>query len=126
MLKEAILFVASTGVLIYLIAPSGEPPEAEPVEQTEPLVATSPVQNMNDGWGSDGSGDDGWGDEDEAVDENFTFGDPMIVLDRQDDDRDEAKTSSSSQPSGNGAGQPGNINNPIMLTPKDLPNPEPQ
>jgi hypothetical protein len=126
MLKESILFVASTGVLIYLLAPSSEPPEAESLEQTEPITATSSVQNSNDGWDSDSSGDDGWGDEDDMVDENFVFGEPMTVLDSDNGDRDKAKNSSRSQPSAKsaGSGEPGSIYNPITATPKDLPDPE--
>lgn len=125
MLKESILFVASMGVLIYLMAPSGEPPEAEPVAQTEPETVKTPARNSDHGWDSDGSGDDGWGDEDEVDEENFTFGDPTTVLEGGDDDGDQEESASRIQPSAKspGSDEAGSIYNPITVAPRDLPDP---
>jgi len=148
MIKESILFVASTGLLIYFITPSNEPPEAEPVEQAEQITTKTSVKTSNDGWDDAGSGDDGWGDDEveEAEDESFTFGDPMTNLDLEDDEkpRDEEESSARpeqsedrgarksppasrrSRPSGNspGSGELGSIDNPIILKTRNPPNPE--
>ncbi|CAO1653361.1 hypothetical protein [Parasphingorhabdus sp. NYA22] len=71
MLKESILLVASTGLVIYFITPSEEPKPVEPVpvEVQEMVQPVAPVS------------DDGWENEDSETtdDENFVFGEPMVV-----------------------------------------------
>ena len=53
MVKESILFVASTALLIYFMTPSEEPPETAVAaeEPSKPVSAT--VQDSDDGWGYD-------------------------------------------------------------------------
>ena len=71
MLKESILLVASTGMVIYFITPSEEPQKVQPV-QAEAQEIIRPVTQLSD---------DSWeGDEtEEADDDNFVFGEPMTV-----------------------------------------------
>ena len=136
MLKESILFVASTGLLIYFIAPSSEPPEPVKDQVQEPVRPV--VETPDDGWGYEDEED---GDDEAYAEESFTFGDPMTLLDddsaddRLDDpsDRPEQPDNSGSRnrPSGTSAsvraaarsspnsprpGEPGSLENPIVLT----------
>ena len=137
MLKESILFVASTGLLIYFMAPADKPQEAKPVQ----AVVQEPVKPAVD------SSDDGWGyDEDEGdVGEAFTFGEPMTLLDdgSADDPGDEdppakrqeqsdggrsatsgsARAPSGSSPNSVRSGEPGSLENPIVFKTNNPANP---
>lgn len=128
MLKESILFVASTGLLIYFIAPSDEPAKPEAVGQEEQKMVTPAVQTADDGWGYDDDDGDG---------ESFVFGEPVTEQDGDDDDqsRDEDDSSDRQRQSDNtgsktsyftdnrtmasadspGSGQKGSIDNPIIF-----------
>ncbi|AMO71943.1 hypothetical protein [Sphingorhabdus sp. M41] len=77
MIKETLLFVAASGMLIYFISPSDEPPEVQPVEIEVQKPVESSVQTSDDNWDYD-EGDEAEGDDD------FVFGDPMISLDDND------------------------------------------
>ena len=77
MIKESILFVAATGVLIYFVTPSDEAPEAGAIpEDTQKPVIRAP-QSADDGWDYD--------DEEEEDGESFVFGEPLTNLDGDDD-----------------------------------------
>ena len=135
MIKEAILFVVATGVLIYFVTPSDEPPETGAVsEDTQKPVIRTP-KTTDDGWGYD--------DEEEDDDgESFVFGEPLTNLDgdygdkssddeleKSSDNRDQTETretptkpvtksrqkfsANSPMPS-----EPGGVDNPIIFTPK--------
>lgn len=137
MIKESILFVASTGLLIYFIAPSDKAPEKKPV-QAEVQEPVNPAANSSDdGWGYD----DGEGD----AEESFTFGEPMTLLDDEgagdpvDEDppakrQEQADSGGSSasrsarvqaRPSPNSPrrGEPGSLENPIVFKTNNPPNP---
>lgn len=120
MLKESILFVASTGVLIYMLVPSNEPP-AEPAAPMEERTAKPPAQTSDDGWGYD--------EEDEA-DENFTFGEPMMDPDVGNDKtpaaREDRSASSNSAASADRPDKPTSIYNPIVVKPRHMPSTEDQ
>ena len=73
MLKESILLVASTGVLIYLIAPSEPAPQPEPAKEEVQKIAASPPPPSKDVWDYD--------DETDSGNEDFTFGEPMTFVD---------------------------------------------
>ncbi len=125
MLKESILLVASTGVLIYLIAPSDAPPEPEPVKVEVPKAVERVMLPSDDGWDyDDGDGEDS--------DDDFTFGEPMTFLDSDNDQTSTDQSSSNGQgQSGNSGsiarsrkapsagsprpGKPGSLENPIVL-----------
>lgn len=79
MIKAALLFVASAGVLVYFVAPVGED-EAAPVAQEE-VQKPQPVREAIDE-------DDEWGHDDDEGDgeEEFVFGEPMTS---DDDDYEE-------------------------------------
>jgi len=136
MLKESILFVASTGLLIYFISPSDEPHKAEPVKeqvqkQAKPLAPAS---------------DDGWGDDEDEYDSegSFTFGEPMTDPDDDEDeqaldedDRSDRQEQADNQESKStargknrssgrspGSGEPGSIDNPIVFKTNNPENPE--
>ena len=137
MIKESILFVASTGLLIYFIAPSDKDREAKPVQAEVQEPVKPPANSSDDGWGYD----DGEGD----ADESFTFGEPMTLLDDEgaDDSPDEdppakrpeqadnggSSTSKSARaqarPSPNSPrqGEPGSLENPIVFKTSNPANP---
>ncbi|MEH6661097.1 MAG: hypothetical protein V7679_05545 [Parasphingorhabdus sp.] len=79
MLKESILLVASTGLVIYFITPSEEPKPVEPV-QAEVQEVVQPVAPVSD---------DSWEDDEteESDDENFVFGEPMVVAGSESEDQ---------------------------------------
>ncbi len=129
MIKESILFVASTGLLIYFITPSNEPAKPETVGQEAQKAVTSAVPSSDDGWGYD---------DDEADDDgSFVFGEPITDLDGDDDvqSRDEDDSSDRQGQSDNTgsksssytnkrksasadspvSGQKGSIDNPIVF-----------
>ena len=137
MLKESILFVASTGLLIYFIAPSDEP--AAPVKQQVQQPAKPAVETPDDGWGYEDEGD---GEEEAYADDNFTFGEPMTLVDddsagdsqaeddpsdrpeQPDNSRTRSKSSGTSaairsavrvSPNSPRAGEPGSPENPIVF-----------
>jgi len=125
MLKESILLVASTGVLIYLIAPSDAPPKPEPAKVEVPKAVGPVMQPSNDSWDyDDGDSEDG--------DDGFTFGEPMTFVDGDNDQSSADQSSSNDQAqSGNSGsfarsrkapsagsprpGKPGSLENPIVL-----------
>jgi len=69
MLKESILLVASTGMVIYFITPSEEPKKVQPVQPEVQEMIQPVAQISEDSWEDDES--------EEADDENFVFGEPM-------------------------------------------------
>lgn len=77
MIKEAILFVAASGLLIYFISPSDELPEVQPVKEEVQKTVKASAQTSNDSWDYDE-------DDEEGGDDNFTFGDPTTDLDGND------------------------------------------
>ncbi len=95
MIKESILFVASTGLLIYFLTPPDEPVKPEAVEQESQKKATPVVRTADDKWGYE--------DETEADDQAFAFGEPMTDLDRDENvqSRDEEDSSDRQEQSGN-------------------------
>jgi hypothetical protein len=132
MLKESILFVASTGLLIYIFTPSDEPSKVEPVkeqvqETVEPAVQTSDVS-----WDYD--------EDETADDDTFVFGEPMTVTDspgnEESGDEDSSANrlvpatdsgpksrsyvSGGNQPAANNPrpGAPGSIENPLESKPR--------
>ena len=138
MLKESILFVASTGLLIYFIAPSDKASEAEPVPAEVQKPAKTAVMSPDDAWGDD--------DEDDyASSEGFVFGEPMPFLDddkekkpsdeeavasrpEQSDSsgsRDSAPARAAARPSPNSprSGEPGSLENPIVVKTNNPENP---
>lgn len=125
MLKESILLVAATGVLIYLIAPSDAPPKPEPATVEAPKAAKPVMQPSDDGWDYD-DGDSDVGDEE------FTFGEPMTFVDGGNEQASPDQSPSNGQgqsgssrsfaSSGNAPsrgsrrpGAPGSLENPIVL-----------
>lgn len=86
MLKESILFVASTGLLIYFITPSDEPAKPETVGQVAQKTLKPSVQTADDGWGYD---------DDEGDGESFVFGEPVADQDGDDDDQSRDEDDSS-------------------------------
>ncbi|WP_339824032.1 hypothetical protein [uncultured Parasphingorhabdus sp.] len=90
MLKESLIFVLSTGVLIYLIAPSAETANPQPVvdEVEEAAPPPAPVQSPEDAWGYE--------DEDEG--ESFTFGEPLVHLNDNSGDKSDQEDSGSGRP----------------------------
>lgn len=100
MLKESLIFVLSTGVLIYLIAPSAEPEKPQPVvEEPKPTAPPpAPVQSPDDAWGYD----------DEEESETFTFGEPMTHLDDGIGDEADEEDSGSGRPASWGDSPSGN------------------
>lgn len=131
MLKESILFVASTGLLIYFIAPSDKAPEAEPVPAEVQEPARTAVAAPDDGWGAEDE------DDEYADGESFVFGEPMTLLDEENKDKspDEedpvdrpeqpddsgsrtsapARTAARPSPNSPRSGEPGSLENPIVL-----------
>ena len=81
MLKESILFVASTGLLIYFVTPSGEPAKPEAVREEVQKAVPSPPKPADNAWDYD--------DEEEGDEESFTFGEPSINLNSDYDDSDD-------------------------------------
>lgn len=71
MLKESILLVASTGMVIYFITPSEEPKKVQPVQAEVQEVIRPVTQISDDSWEND--------ETEEADDDNFVFGEPMTV-----------------------------------------------
>lgn len=127
MLKESILLVASTGLVIYLITPSEEPPKAEPVAAEVQEMIQPVAQISDDSWEADES--------EEADDENFVFGEPMTIAGNESDEQlwdEDNNPNLQHQPSSKGSnsrpfsggrnqplagspppGAPGSIENPI-------------
>jgi len=137
MIKEAILFVASTGLLLYFIAPSDKAPEAEAVKEQVQKPVKRNVPPADDGWGDD--------DDEAESDESFTFGEPMTLLDDEsaDDSVDEEQPADSQEQADNSdsgssasarakaryapdsprSGKPGSLENPIVFKTNNPPNP---
>jgi hypothetical protein len=142
MIKESILFVASTGLLLYFIAPADKAPEAEAVKEQVQKPVKRSVKPADDGWGYDEDEGDG--------EESFTFGEPMTLLD--DDSADDSveeegtaggqeQTANSVPPSSRSpsserdrakaryapgsprSGEPGSLENPIVFKTNNPPNP---
>ncbi|PHR21246.1 MAG: hypothetical protein COA41_02830 [Sphingopyxis sp.] len=129
MLKESILLVASTGMLVYVFAPSEPPPAPEPAKvevqkKVEPLVPPS---------------EESWNNED-AGDEVFTFGEPVAFEDGEADPIQPgqlqpagtvppARSRSSSGGNNNPVatsrppGSPGTMENPMAAPPTEPPPP---
>ncbi|ATW04547.1 hypothetical protein [Sphingorhabdus sp. YGSMI21] len=78
MLKESILLVASTGLLIYFITPKEEPPKTAPVAAEVQEMAPPVAPVSDDSWEEDDSEDSDY--------ENFVFGEPMTVAGSEGDD----------------------------------------
>ena len=92
MLKESIIFVASTRLLIYFIAPSDKAPEAEPVPAEVQKPAKTVVETPDNGWGAEEEVDD------YADDESFVFGEPMTVLDDENKEKSSDEEERSNRP----------------------------
>ena len=132
MVKESIMFVAATGLLIYFMTPSDDPAKPEAAALEGQKTVTPAAQSADDIWGYD--------DEDDN-DESFTFGEPITDLagdgDEKSQEEDDSsnrqrqsetteskttsfsssrKTASANSP---GSGQIGSINNPIILKTND-------
>ena len=77
MIKESILFVAATGVLIYFVTPSDEAPDADGISEDtqKPVILTT--QTSDNGWDYD--------DKEEEDEASFVFGEPLTNLDSDDD-----------------------------------------
>ena len=117
MLKESLIFVLSTGVLIYFIAPSAEPEKPQTVvEEAKPAAPSpAPVQSPDDAWDYD--------DEDEG--ETFTFGEPMTNPDENIGDNSTEEDSGSGRPASWGDSPSGNgsLANNGQMGPKSGPKP---
>ena len=141
MLKESILFVASTGLLIYFVTPSGEPAKPDAVSEEVQKAVPSPPKPADNAWDYD--------DEEEGGEESFTFGEPTMDLDSGYDDSDEsasideddpsaraavlekstsktqsaARSNRSSFASSRDSSDLGSVDNPIVLESRNPPNP---
>lgn len=135
MLKESILFVASTGLLIYFLTPSDKAPE----------TALAPAQMQETVKPAAQAPDDAWGYEEEADDENFVFGEPMTLLDdedsekpQEDEDRSRrteqadnsgsrnspaARKAAAPSPNSPRSGELGSLDNPIVFKTNNPENP---
>ncbi|MFK7843443.1 MAG: hypothetical protein AB8B54_14345, partial [Sphingorhabdus sp.] len=82
MLKESILFVASTGLLIYFVTPSDEPPKPETVKAELEEPSKPATQSPDNAWDYDGE------DEEDEEEESYTFGEPMTGMDDAESDQD--------------------------------------
>lgn len=91
MVKESILFVVSTGLLIYFVTPSEDPPKADAGADEVQTQVTPPVQSSDDGWGYE--------DGEEQDDESFVFGEPLTSFDN-DYETDSDDTSSADEEEG--------------------------
>tara|TARA_R110000824_G_scaffold199461_3_gene383397 strand:- start:1850 stop:2272 length:423 start_codon:yes stop_codon:yes gene_type:complete len=137
MVKESILFVVSTGLLIYFVTPSDKPAIADAAPEETQKSSTQTTASSDDGWGDD---------ETDVEEETFVFGEPLTHLDDEDDDEspvDEEKVStgrpeqtetkprpshpasSSQKASGNSPepNQEGGVNNPIIFKTNNPPDP---
>jgi hypothetical protein len=140
MIKESILFVASTGLLIYFISPSDEPAEPEPVEEQVQETVAPAAQSPDNAWDYD----------DEEADEGedmFVFGEPMTdphAEDYEDEPVDEEAISNRQEQSASRqvnpapavsdrqaasensprSGEKGSADNPIILKTNNPPDPE--
>ena len=138
MVKESVLFVASTALLVYFVTPVDEPPEVEPaVEEVK-----NPVADVS------AAPDDGWDYDDESTDDGtFVFGEPLVYSDGGDEagaaiDEEEAgadrsqsaakaprlaapTTRTSRQPSSGSPGpsEKGGVDNPIIFETRTPANP---
>lgn len=99
MIKESILLVAATSLLVYIVMPAEEPvaAEAAPQEMPTPVVeepvAISPKPPEH-AWGYDESGNDG---------QSFVFGEPVTAFESGDTSKpSETETASNSYSSENG------------------------
>ncbi len=68
MIKQAVLFVASTGVLIYFITPVDDDQKRQPAVQEASEPKTRDQQDLSNSW--DANGDD--------ENEEFVFGEPLV------------------------------------------------
>ncbi|MGB5724520.1 MAG: hypothetical protein WBM39_08885 [Parasphingorhabdus sp.] len=136
MIKESILFVAATGVLIYFVTPSDDPVETGAVSEDAQKPVTRAPQTSDDGWGYE---------DEEEEEESFVFGEPINDAADDDDDnssdeeddserREQAESretapkpvSRSRQKSSANSPQPneqGGVNNPIIFATKNPSNP---
>ena len=137
MLKESVLFVGATGLLIFFMTPTDKSDEAKPVdEQTQETPAPS-SPSPDDAWGYD--------DEVEENGEGFVFGEPMTGSDSepsepaQDEEKPSAREEQSASnkssdadyaatrnpPAQNGpsSGSLGSVDNPITLKSNNPANP---
>ncbi|MEO9601063.1 hypothetical protein [Parasphingorhabdus sp.] len=81
MIKESVLFVASTGMLIYFLSPSGETPTPETIKAETQKKAVVAADVADDSWGEEEE------EEEEENYEDFTFGQPITdSYDSEDDD----------------------------------------
>tara|TARA_R110001606_G_scaffold66778_11_gene153343 strand:+ start:1418 stop:1840 length:423 start_codon:yes stop_codon:yes gene_type:complete len=138
MLKESIVFVISTGALIYFISPSDEPAKPEPIKEEVQETVTPATEAPDNAWGYD--------DETDADGESFTFGDPMTNLDDdvakpsvdEDDNSGRQEQSSSTQSNSRSSAsdsrtvsaaspatsEKGSVDNPIVFKTNNPPDPE--
>lgn len=79
MLKESILFVASTGLLIYFVTPSEEPAQPETIKAEVEEPSKPVAQSPDNAWGYEDE------DDEEDEEQSHTFGEPMTGMDDDDD-----------------------------------------
>lgn len=135
MIKESILFIVSTGALIYFITPASDSGEADaPTEMVRETPKAIP-QPSADSWGEE-DGDDEY--------ENFTFGQPLTENGADEDEawEEEASAKGKDQWAASGSapvsvassqnnrsanspapGELGSLDNPIIFKTNNPPNP---
>lgn len=100
MIKEAGLFIISAGFLVYFISPRDEQPKPQTPKIEAPQKTASSYDADADYWGDEA-------DDDEGVEQEFVFGEPMTSTDPvsenddsdaydEDDDSSERKVASNS------------------------------
>ncbi|GAA0470678.1 hypothetical protein GCM10009096_09480 [Parasphingorhabdus litoris] len=83
MIKQALLFVVSTGVLIYFVTPVADDKQNQPTvqEASKPKPATQ--STTPDYWGDEGDDDDT-----ENEGEEFVFGQPVVYSEEEEEEED--------------------------------------
>ena len=137
MLKESVLFVGATGLLIFFMTPTDKSAEVKPVDEQVQKTAAPPTPSPDDAWSYD--------DEGEEDDTDFVFGEPMTGSDSepsepaQDEEKPSAREEQSASnkssdagyastrnpPAQNGpsSGSLGSVDNPITLKSNNPANP---
>lgn len=73
MIKQAVLFVASTGLLIYFIAPVDEDKKSKPVVQAAAEQKSSGQKDLSNSWYADSDDEN----------EEFIFGEPLVYSENE-------------------------------------------
>ncbi len=135
MIKESVLFIVSTGALIYFITPASDSGEADAPTEVVREAPKAIAQPSAESWGED----DG-----EEEYENFTFGEPITDEGADEDEAWEDESSSkgkdqwadsgsvassvtssrrSASPDSPAPGELGSLDNPIVFKTNNPPNP---